>query len=505
MDRIFYKSDVVDAYSGHPIYIFDTSYLPSTEVIDYELFIPTLMKSLPDHPYVLLMFSCGLNKISWIWGIKFLKAFLSPDSEHVENLHKVIAVHESWFVKSITQILTNFSVSKKSLKTLAFFDTTKKHRNLLTSCDTLSHLSHYVEITKVKLSLNIYKHDAQICLTPKIDLQCPIEPIIGTSTRFSPNSDPVFYHHFYELFHIVDLYGHKVELLFHKPGNRMSTDILFQCMLRNQLLWINDWDLFCIASCFKKILMEVRKPLIAVDNIVLPMKDDLDYTLVVFNKMMAEDETSGCVLFQVLDLCSRIVEHSETTKHTPLSLLKCMCHPLTHGVKSQQNSDRNSIAVRYIKNLLVHWAHIRPLYLKRFRTVDQIVGGEDLHDATIDELYNMSHDITIEEEESTDDENYRVYCNTSNILSTNAGLACPENNASRLPPKAPAKRLGDISNAQVQWPPQKYKFEKKPVAPVAPPEAPVMKKPVIRGRKVGELTRLFEERSQAMELLRNIG
>lgn len=513
MDRIFYKSDVEDAYSGNPVYVFDTSYLPSPEVIDYELFIPTLMQSLPNHPYVLVMFSCGLNKVPWLWGIKFLKAFLAHDSptNNVDNLCKIIAVHESWFVKLITQILTNFSISTKSFRLNALFETSKKHRNLLTSCDSLSELSCYVEIPKLKLSLNIYKHDAELALTPKIDFKCPIVPIIHSDTQYSTKTDPVFLHHFYQIFHIVDLYGNKVPLIFHKPGNRLNTDILFQCMLRNQLLWINDWDLYCIASCFKKILMEVPGPLIPVDAVSLPMKDDLDYTLVTLNQIMSDDGRSA-VLFHVLELLSKIADNTETTKHTPVSVAKCMCHALTHEAPSQQNKNRTAIGVRYIKSLILHWAKIRPLYQRRYSTVEHMVTGEDLRDDTIEDLYNLSHEITMDEEESADDESHRVQFNTSNILSGNASLAwqeLPKNTPgqiNRLPANPPLQSLSDISNVHLQWPPQKYKFERSLPPKPAPeePEVPVLRKPVVRGRKVGELAKLFEERSEAMELLRNI-
>ena len=73
MDRIFYKSDLRDPTTNYPIYIFDTSYLPSPDIINYNEFLITLMSYLPIKPYVLIMFSCGLNKISWIWGIKFIQ------------------------------------------------------------------------------------------------------------------------------------------------------------------------------------------------------------------------------------------------------------------------------------------------------------------------------------------------------------------------------------------------------------------------------------------------
>lgn len=559
MERIFYKADVVDAYTGYPYYIFDTSYLPSTDSIDYELFIPTLMEHVPREPYVVLMFSGGLNKISWIWGIKFLKSFLDS-SRNVSNLHKIIAVHESWFVKSIGQILTNLPISKKSLSNVsALFDLKKLRANVLTSCETLADLSAHVDVTRLKLSLNIYKHDAHITLLPNITLYCPVVDLFAPTTTFSASAHPTFYHHFYQIFHIVDTYGHKVELLFHRPGKRLSTDILYLCLSRNQLLWINDWDLYCIASCFKKILREVAQPLLPVDMVTLPMKDDLEYTLVVFNNVMANVHAPE-VLFQILLLADRIVANTHITGHTNVSILRSFCHALTHESVSLQNKDMVSIAVRFLKNLLHHWLQIRPLYQGRFSTVQQIVDGEELQDATIDELYNMSHEITMKDEDSTDEDLYisgnvlgtnilgnssvQTFSSGSDTLldetpklksqSSTSSLQLGSSNSSvksarNTPPKITEKlrnlsveespapvqqeqstrktKLQDISNVQLQFPPQKYKFEKKELprkeAPQPTPETP-KKLPVIRGRKVGELTKLFEQREQAMEILRTM-
>lgn len=599
MERIFYQSDVVDAYTGHPIFVFDTSYLPPTSQIDYDLFIPTMMKSLPDRPYVLIMFSCGLNKINWLWGVKFLKAFLSPDlqnRDNVGNLTKVISVHESWFVKSISQILTNISFSRQTLTKLnSLFGNKSSKNNILISCDSLSELSYYVDITKLKLSLNIYKHDAQCTLSPKIELNCPLEPILTPSTRYSQTSDPVFYHHFYQIFRIVDMYGPNVELIFHRPGNRLNTEILFLCIVRNQLIWINDWDLNCIASCFKKLLLEVSQPLIPVDKIPLPMNDLLNYTLEVLNVMMADPDTN-VLTYQIMDLCYRIVENAAITNHSHYSILKSMCHALTHELLSTQNRDRISIGTRFIKNVLLHWERIRPLYQNRFESVEQIVNGETLHNPAIDELYNMSHEITMNEDESTDEEtrdfstkmilddtrepsghinekneyfkNKKVSSlekareisqkvesvremerqqvekknenegrQTGKIRNEKEGVPDePQEEHSTTdtkrdetlkftkisnPGKRVPKRCETIqeeklqpnqlkgNNVMLQYPPQKYRFERTQKNDIEHTDAQVpepkpIKKPVIRGRKVSELTRLFEERTQAFEIIRTI-
>ncbi|GEQ72038.1 hypothetical protein JCM33374_g5724 [Metschnikowia sp. JCM 33374] len=567
MERIFYQTDLIDAYSGYPIYIFDTSYLPSPEDVNYDFFIPTLMKWLPKKPYMVILFSCGLNKISWVWGISFLKAFFSQSSSGVsnaENLHKIIAVHESWFVKSVSQIFTNFLVSKKTLANFNnLLSSLKISNDLLISCNSLSDLSNYVDVTNLKISLNIYRHDYQITLSPEISLHCPYNPTIKSSTGFSPKTDPLFYHHFYQIFNIVDLYADQVELLFHRPGKKLNTEILFHCLKRNQVIWINDWDLDCVASCFKKILTEVPNPIVDSKKILLPMKDDLQYTSEIFESMMAE-EHKNVVLYQIISLSRRIVDKSSVTKHTFVSISKSLSHALTHESISNSSKDSISIVVRFLKNLLNHWQDISPQYASQFKTVQQIAEGEYLKQETSDEQYNTSLKTKVQ---SSSDEEENSKANTESIFSSAASAKdsqsgyCPsietindasetdleekgnssnEDRSKNLPlqnmsnntsndllpknkekvssiseNKTPNKdiieevsRTKDDKSIQRQFPPQKYKFEnsgseEKPAIQGERPKESLLslKKPVIRGRKVGELTRLFEERSQAMDIL----
>lgn len=563
MERIFYKTDLTDAYSGYPIYIFDTSYLPAPEAVDYDLFIPTLMQWLPKRPYVVILFSCGLNKINWVWGITFLKAFLSQSAfgaSNAENVHRVIAVHESWFVKSVSQIFTNFLVSKKSLANLnSLLSPLTLSNKLLISCDTLSDLSAYVDITQLKISLNVYRHDYQTTLSPRLTLQCPFQPIITDTTTYSSKVSPVFYHHFYQIFSIIDTYADQVELLFHRPGKKVNTEILFNCLMRNQFIWINDWDLNCLASCFKRILTEVSPPLINIKDIVLPMKDDLEYTLRMFDVMMIKP-FSNAVLFQIVSLCYKIVDGNPKTKHTSITILRSLSHALTHESLSNSSKDSISITVRFLKNVLHHWKKIAPRYQGHFKTVQQIVDGEDLVDATIDELYNMSYDITTHTSSSSEDENGHMVDTEKMLASAPSSMQSVDRLASLIPhgtkfgcaieePKTDTHRQVDqilpvpaavtqtssltipseecstslvselntskISRdkaplVRIQYPPQKYKFErsetenkKNSIRPAIEfsNELTVVKKPVIRGRKVSELTRIFEERSQAMKIL----
>lgn len=375
MERIFYPADVKDPITNLPIYIFDTSFLPSTELIDYNEFVPTLTSFLPTHPYVLIMFSCGLNKINWIWGIKFLKAFLD-DSINLRNLWKVITVHDSWFIKSFVQMLSNFQSTKNTFAQLILelFDLGGKEerKNETIHCSTISELSGYVDITKLKISLNVYKHNN--LLEQEILLSMRITPLINPYTKLDTQS--IFYHHFYQIFRIIDFYGDKVELIFHKPGNKLNTDIFYKCINRNQLIWVNDWDLYAISTAFKRILMELPHKLIPIEMIPLPVTDDLQYTLNTFENIILDHEENlmgfSRILLQLCNLCKKITQQN-VTRHTPVTLSKCLSHCLSHELISS-NKDSILIINRFLKNVLDNWELIKGKFTV-FDTVEQFLQG----------------------------------------------------------------------------------------------------------------------------------
>lgn len=545
MDRILYCSDVRDPISGGPVYIFDTSYLPPTDSINYDMFIQVLVSHLPLEPYVLVMFSCGLNKISWVWGLKFLKLFLGDNDNNIRKLTKVVTVHDSWFVRSVTQIVSNYNSTRRSISSVnklieTFkvelpFSTSSEAGPKIINCKNLYELSHYTEITKLKISLNVYKYDVWQ-EGPLVLAKRPCQ-LLHQYTRVNADTDPAFFHHFYQIFHIIDTHGTRAELLFHKPGNKINTDIFFACINRDQHFWINDWDMYCIGAVFKRFLAELPQAMINVDLITEPVFD-LDTAALAVKRLMDsyEPKSNFLVVFvQLFDLMHRLVLNTKTTKHTPATLAKCMVHCLSHEGR-KNNTGRLQTAIVTIKSILEHWAKIRITY-RGFASISQTILSAQ-SDEGLDESYETSHDLSLNEEA---DES-RVAMNTSTILDLEVGLGpwkeedendeeyetqkqqteeenCIQEETPNVPHKllqAPEwkpearvphkpRHLLDVSNiAQPQFPPQKYKFatsirQHTEEAPLVP-----SKKPVIRGRKVAHLASLFEERTAGFSILENM-
>lgn len=564
MDRIFYNTGVYDVPKGVPIYIFDTSFLPSPEIINYDEFIPTLMSLLPRDPYTLIMFSSGLNKISWTWGIKFLKKFL-VDENNLNNIHKILSVHDGWFVKSLTSILSNYNLTKKNInvlnRLLESFDLSDKKEEFnldskIINCDNLAQLNDFIDITKLKISLNVYKHDYHLESTsPLINIKAidfkqfnsmnfimhkqddfdSDDSFISTESSHETETgmSDGFKFHFYQIFNIIFNYGDKVELLFHKPGNKVNSEIFYNCIKRNQILWINDWDLHCIATCFRKLINELPGPLIKTELIELPIREQtLSHSLHKVLSSLIKD--FQILLIQLFNVFNKLVKNNSQTKLTPTILAKNFVICLSHEVYLKANESNLIIVNNFIKKLIENWDHINHPY--KSLTIDQILSGKDIensHDDSyshFDLTYEDVNDNNTTNTPDSDLESMSILSDSpkKNILGANSNIVnqslpstpkrkSPSKNIQLTRETSPNRGISTETSpirsptkVLVQYPPQKYKFDSIKVSQqeipslISPEINSNTKKPVIRGRKVGELARLYEERTQGLELLKGL-
>lgn len=618
MERIFYLANTADPVTDLPIYLFDTSFLPTPEEINYEELIPVLLQKVPRHPFCLIVFSLGLNRILWVWGLKFLKRFLS-DKQNMTNLQKMVTVHELWLVKLLTQILTNYHLTMKNLNLInryidiglsnivELFALYNANQVKLINCLLLLQLSNYFDITKLKISLAVYRYDAKIA---PLELAMRYKPLINQYTAIDYNKNPLFMHHFTQLLAIVQTHGTEVELLFHRPGNKTLTDVLYNCINRNQILWINDWDIYCIGGVVKRITSELPVTLIPVDMIPLPVADTMSYLLSLYLKLdefhTQQGQGYNRLLWELLGLASKLLKAAEITKHTANSLARLLAHCMSHQVVSSHSKDQIAIVVRVLTHMIEWWDEIgievatEPLQpvereLEREQKAPPLPPRKQTsQELKINDLYNMSFDHTMNDTFSDDEPdlheqlmalgdieeespppkpprrrssqeqavaegppkpsflrhsrnlsgtvpNVSAHARTRSVgglVDTNFN-ATPRKDALMSPVTTNSqfsriqltlnlllssvdsaviqevlaviqakKMLSDVSNIALELPTQKYKVAEPqlrlPAATKpAPPPIPV-KKPVIRGRKVGELARLFEERCEGLELLRTM-
>lgn len=350
VNSIFYKSYSVDLESDSPVYVFDSTYLPAFSLVQdkevYELLIDGLMDKvltkLPKEPFTLVVFSSGFtsNEISWVYGIK-LYSKLPKEMRYL--IQKTLIVHESFFAKTVLQVLKN-AMRIKGLN------------NKDSSTDGIIHvqsvtdLANYLDITLLRISLNVYLYDYQF--NEKIE--------VPEQFRVKPNS--IAYRQYRQLifdkiFKRLKAEGPKSELVFQKPGSYKRINILLDVIERNHYVDLSQWDIYSLGSVFLHFLKNKSKPLIPLDLIPLPLEDDLNYTKKTFNAII---EYNGYydLLRAIFPLFITFLDNNETTKHTLKTLSKSLTPTLCKEKVSIKSSDKLAIGTRFIRNLLLHFYSI---------------------------------------------------------------------------------------------------------------------------------------------------
>lgn len=504
------------------------------------------MTFLPSEKYSLVMFCGGLNKISWIWGVKFLKKFLLDES-NLDNLNKVITVHEGWFIKTLTGLLSNYHLTRKNLnltrKLLENFKLGEqfelRNESLLQSCYNLHELNHILNLKKIKISLNVLKQEYQLDGNKYL--------VFNSESRMHPLNNRK--HHMLQIFNIINSYGHQVELIFHKPGNRLSSEIFVDCITKDQMIWINDWNIYCIATSFKRLVNDLPT-LIPVSKIHLPLKDDtIEYN---FSSLLSSHpEDLQIILVSLFNLFHKLVSHSHITKLTSKILAKTFVQALSHEVYSKSNE--NLIIVHsFIKKVIDNWenfsSNLKSVQMEDIFSVKETRIEEHSYidyDMTVDSDSDLDQDTEVEigvelEFElspkkilASNDTALNTFASNSsigsvktlNMLTSIPNFNTPATDVHSLRSVASHATFDGLSpqkgspirrslqsperNILVQYPPQKYHFSKPSALQISvesqqlPPPNPKFK-PVIRGVKVLKLAKLYEERAQGLELLRSL-
>lgn len=361
VNSIFFKSYSVDPISGHSIYVFDSTYLPEPEEVGdkqvYDLLVDELMDNLitrlPSAPFSLVVFSSGFsqNKISWVYGIKM---FSKLPKELRGFLQKTYIVHESFFVRTVYQVLSN-AMNFKILGNNALHDTTdledsdsaSQQQPSMVHVSDLTHLSHLIDITRLRISLNVYLYDYQF--NDCIDV--PQEYFTNLSPLGSRQYRQLI---FDKIFKRLKVEAVKNELVFQKPGTYKKVNILLDIIARNNYIDLSQWDIFSIASVFLHFLKNKSQPLIPIDMIPLPITDDFQYTYTTFCNIVKQNQYYD-LLEAIFPLFISILDASEVTKHTAKTLSKALAPSLCKEKISIMSGDRVAVGTRFIRNLCVHY------------------------------------------------------------------------------------------------------------------------------------------------------
>ena len=362
INKLFFKSFSIDPNSGHSIYVFDSTYLPDpAEIGDdkqvYDMLIDelmgTLIAKLPSSPFSLVIFSSGFTqkKISWVYGIKM---FSKLPREAKYYLQKTYIVHESFFIRTVYQVLvkalnikylTQMNSDVSSVEENSFENGTQQVS--IVHVPDLTALSQLIDIARLRISLNVYLYDYSI------------EDSVHVPQNYFDRLSDINRRKYRQLvfdkiFRKLTTYVVKTELIFQKPGSSKKVNIFLDLMERNNYVDISQWDIYSLGTIFLSFLKNKAKPLIPVDLIPLPIEDDIESTFRTFINIINYNNYYH-LLITVFPLFISILKFPEETKHDSRSLSKVLAPALCHIKLSISNDDKLAIGTRFIKNLLENW------------------------------------------------------------------------------------------------------------------------------------------------------
>lgn len=368
INDIFFKSYSVDPKFNQSIYVFDSTYLPSPVEVGnkqvYELLIneltDRLVSKLPSAPYSLVVFTSGFSekKISWVYGIKMFNK-IPIEARHY--LQQTFIVHESFFIRTVYQVLSNAmsikfpGTSNNSISNDEKLDNINLGSTTITHVYDLTELSHLIDITRLRISLNVYLHDYEISEY--------IEVPNNYFDRITPQANNQYRQLVFDkIFRRLKADAQNSELIFQKPGSYKKVNILLDIINRNNYIDLSQWDIYSLASVFLHFIKTKSKPLILIDMINLPILDDFDYTYKTFQNIINKNNYQD-FLFSILPVFRSIIRNSEITKMDARSLSKALAPTLCREKISLSNNDKLAIGGRFIRNLLTHLDDIKNTYI----------------------------------------------------------------------------------------------------------------------------------------------
>lgn len=370
--RAFFKTDTNDPFTTHPIYVFDSNYLPDLSSLDLDkkeaeqLMVKSfkrIIARIPKRPYVLICFTSGFknfnhNDYSWMTCLKCYN--LLPE-ELKQNLKRAYMVHESWIARYINQFLVNvlnfksFKLNKKIIfdknndkNDDASNDNENENIARIVYCNSLTELAKYVDITKIRISLEVYYYDLQ--LNDKLIVPYHIK---SGSLDYINYQEAIYDRVVKRLL----LEGCKAELVFTKPGNQVKFNILLDAIERANYIDISQWDIYVMGSLYMTILGTQRVRVIPIEFIELPIRDDSQYTFDTFIKILEYNDHFS-LISKLVEVMINLLNNSENTKHDIKSLVKAVTPSLIQENLSMKSNDQLLIGQRFVKNLLVHWEEI---------------------------------------------------------------------------------------------------------------------------------------------------
>lgn len=490
--NIFFKSYTFDD-KDHPIYIFDSTYLPNMSKIsnDKQLYdvildklIQKLIQKLPKNKkFSLIIFSSGFKNLNWKWtmGIKIYSKLINDINNYkLENddkliIYKMYIVHESLWVRTLFQIWQQFKLGQVLNEkendlniddSFVLDEENDKYQSVPSSSifetlylNDLSELAQYVDITKLRISLNVYLYDLNI--NEYIELPSSYHNSMNTANGIKLNRD--FRQAMFEkIYERLTKESVENELVFYKQGDKKKVDVMVDVINRNNYCDISQWDIYTLATVFIWFLTNKKKIFFPLE-MIRSCKDLAKYvnndtkfsnirfgfsvTFKLFKKMMEYHCYYNLVKF-IIPLFLNMIKHYGRTRHNFETVTEVLVTPLCKPNKdsSTYQKDKN-LGKMFIINVLTHFDSL----------VEQYEDLEKQSNSQVIKLNEVTMKTTYEKTESLEAKpklDNRPVPHLANIpvsrqVSTKQDVKTPSKQAPKLPnPRKSSTVLSPVKNIE---------------------------------------------------------
>lgn len=168
-EQVVYRTSTFDPATRLPLVVMNSTAFPNSPDDYTPELIGQFIERLPVMSYALLFFACGApNTPSWSW-ISKMYTMLSRDTK--KRVGKVYIVHESWWVRAVTEMFRGVISSKFKKK--------------MVHISTLSELAMHIDITQINIPPAVYLYNLR--MENRITVPKHYTPIFGVPLRRNGN------------------------------------------------------------------------------------------------------------------------------------------------------------------------------------------------------------------------------------------------------------------------------------------------------------------------------
>lgn len=352
--QVVQESKTFDPATRLPLVVVDSTALPEHQSEEYQNIVDKVIDRLPKHDYVMLFFACGApSKPSWSWVARTY-SMLERDTK--KRLRKVYIVHESWWVRAVTEMLRGVVSSK--------------FRKKLIHVSSLSQLAQHIDITLVNIPKAVYKHNLK--METRITIPRHHTPIFGQPVSASTGSvsqRPLVPKFWAECLRYLSITAPNTKGVFGRIEQGYEyVDILRDAFDRGQLLELDDYGPLLISAVVKRYMYELPEPVLPVRCLEFPVRDTKDYCTATLRRI---PYSSKIMLFSLLDVLSAVHQGRNRTFQTTNSL-STVISASAIGRISSSSKDSTLAAARFLRNVLELWSEISQDIDQRIESKDRI-------------------------------------------------------------------------------------------------------------------------------------